>query len=182
MKHERPVPIRESHDGHRGEIISELDRVQFNERIAHLQRRARLQRRIIERLARREETAFVPEIQAMVLALEEIEERNLVLEDVIKTVRVQIAKDASGDGVLATFPESDANDGRTSGTLDYLIHEGRLEAERLRAEGRYKAARKVLRSVRCRKALAGSGLQMLAVSRFRIVRALFSFYKCRGTE
>jgi hypothetical protein len=42
--------------------------------------------------------------------------------------------------------------------------------------------RRVLRSVRCSKSLAGSGLQMLAVSRYRIIRALFSFYTYRGTE
>jgi hypothetical protein len=177
MKHERPVPIHDS-----GHLAGELDRVQFNERIAHLQRRARLQRRVIETLARREDAAPLAELQAMILALEELEERNLVLEDVIKTVRAQIAGDSGGAGVLATLPKGDAKKERTSGIPASLVHEGRLRAERLRAEGNYKGARRALRSVRCRKALAGSGLQMLAVSRYRIVRALFSFYRYRGAE
>jgi hypothetical protein len=182
MKHERKTPIHDGDSGYRGDLVSELDRIQFNDRIAHLQRRARLQRRVIEMLARREDAAPLAELQAMILALEEIEERNLVLEDVIKTVREQIVGDRDGAGVLATLPQSKSTNERTSGVPASLIHEGRLEAERLRAKGNYKRARRVLRSVRCRRALAGSGLQMLAVSRYGFIRALFSFYKYRGTE
>jgi hypothetical protein len=181
MKHERPVRIVDGGSGHSGDLVSELDRIRFNERIAHLDRRTHIQRKLIDKLARREDMAPLAELQAMLVALEEIEERNLVLEGVINTVRAQVADDAGSVGVLAPMPQKEAGKDRASGAPTSLINEGRLEAERLRAQGSFKAARRVLRSVRCRKALAGSGMQMLAVSRYRFIRALFSFYRYRGT-
>jgi hypothetical protein len=156
-----------------------LDRVQFNERIAHLQRRARLQRRIIEQLAGREVAAPLADMQTIFLALEEMEERNLVLEDVVKTARAQISTGAFPGSVLGPLPKRGVQSAEVSAVGDpaSLIHALRLEAERLRAEGNYKSARRLLRRVRSRKVLTGSGLQMLAVSKYRIIRRLFSFYR-----
>lgn len=182
MKHERSVPILESDSVRHGDLVCELDRIQFNERIAHLQRRTRLQRRIIERLASHGDIARLDELQAIILALDEIEERNLVLEDVIKTVRAELARNEGSLGVMTLLSEDDARKNGVVGSPASLVHEGRLEAEKLRAQGNFKRARRVLRGVRCRKALAGGGLQMLAVSRYRVIRALFSFYRYRGTQ
>ena len=182
MKDVEAESMRNGDSGELKELTSELDRLQFNERIAHLQRRARIQRQIIQRLIGSERKDFLADMQVIMLALEEMEDRNLVLEDAMKTVRTQISAGYFyGGGNEA--PQNDnvlqGVDDPVLGSLGALIHVARLEAERLRAEGNYKGARRLLRRARSRKVLAGSGLQMLAISRYWIVRALFSFYRYR---
>jgi hypothetical protein len=151
------------------------------DRIAHLQRRARLQRRVIERLAGRHDRDPLGDARALIAVLEELEDRNLVLEDAIRTARAQISS-AAASGAPAVLDQDvtlDACGMSIGGDQAAWIHAKRLEAERLRAEGDFKSARRLLRLVSNRKALAGSGLQTLANSRYRFLRALFSFYRYR---
>jgi hypothetical protein len=155
-------------------------RLELTERIGHLQRRISVQRRIIEKLAAGGASGPDAAMAAMIEALAELEERNLTLEDAIRAVRATgagPAEDAATPLPLQTavvpqgVPESEQPD------LEGFIRAGRLEAEELRAARDYKRARQVLRRVASRQALKGIGLQLLANSRYRVVRKLFRFYR-----
>lgn len=162
------------------EAVSDIDRLQYNERIAHLQRRVRIQKRMMEKFAQSERRDRLAEMQVFFDILAELEERNIVLEDALKTARHRLVYGSST--LHGELEEDDAWRPQealhiANGDPSEVIHMGRVLAESLRSQGNFKGARRALRKVYSRRRLKGIRLQLLAASRFRLVRTLFSFYR-----